>query len=108
MVIFFVLVVLLFSEFMGKIFKVTDFASYFKIFLFAIIFSIEAKLIGSVLTALFLHKYFMITEAIYAVTRAAILFALVQAGYGLNGLLIAEAIAFFLHLIFFLHFYHQF
>ncbi|UCE40735.1 MAG: oligosaccharide flippase family protein [Candidatus Aminicenantes bacterium] len=107
MVIFFVLVVLLSSEFLGKVFKVADFSSYFKIFLFAIIFSIEAKLIGAVLTALFLHKYFMITEAVYAVARAAVLFVLLQAGYGLNGLLIAEAIAFFLHLTFFLYFYNQ-
>jgi len=103
----FVIIAILSSQFLGKIFKISEFAWYFKIFLFAILFSLEANLLANVLTSLFLHKYFIISQAIYTFARAIILFYLLQAGQGLNGLLTTEAISFCLLLILYMSFYDR-
>ena len=102
----FVLFVILFSNQVGRFFKIEDWTGYFKIFSLGIIFSLESSLLSIALTSLFLHKYFVISNTLYVVLRAGILYFLLKLGFGLNGLIIGEAICYGILMIMFILFYN--
>ena len=77
----------------GSLLKIKPYLNYFLIFSFGIIFALEIRLLSLALTALFLHKYFVIAQIIYTLIRAAILYCLLESGWKLKGLLLSEAIA---------------
>lgn len=86
-------VILLLHGPVGRLLKLDDFLSYFSIFAFSIILALEAGLMTSVLHSLFLHKYSVIASTIYTVFRGVCVFALLQSGWGIRGVLIAELIS---------------
>ena len=53
-----VILVLIFSDKIERIFKLDNYFHYFQIFAIGIIFFLESQLIGLALTSTFLHKYF--------------------------------------------------
>jgi len=102
----FVLLVILFSNQLGKLFKISNWLGYFKIFSLGVIFSLESNLLSIVLTSLFLHKYFVISSSIYVVIRASILYFLLNLGFGLNGLLLGEVVCYGVLMIMFIFLYN--
>ncbi len=103
----FVLLVIIFSNKVGSLLKISNWLGYFKIFSLGIIFSLEANLLNIVLTSLFLHKYFVIYNSIYVFIRTIILFLLLKLGFGLNGLLLGEVICYGLLMIMFFFLYKR-
>ncbi len=102
----FVLFVIVFSNQVGRFFKIGDWSGYFKIFSLGIIFSLESSLLSTALTSLFLHKYFVISNTLYVVIRAALLYFLLKLGFGLNCLLIGEVVCYGILMIMFFCFYN--
>ncbi|GAH73374.1 unnamed protein product, partial [marine sediment metagenome] len=90
----FVLLAILFSSQVGRLFKIDNWLTYFKLFSLGIIFCVEGELLGIALTSLFLHKYFTISKIVYVYMRALVLYFLLKAGWGLNGLLLGEVAAY--------------
>lgn len=90
----FVLLVILFSDQVGRLFKIDNWFNYLKLFSLGIIFSLEAELLSIALTSLFLHKYFVISNILYVSMRAGVLYFLLKAGWGLKGLLLGEVAAY--------------
>ena len=91
-----ILILLMFSAPLGRLFRIMKALEYFGIFALAIIFYLESQLQGTILTSVFRHKWYAIAQVSYVVVRAGILFFLIGLGFGLNGLLVGEALAYFL------------
>ncbi len=89
-----IFIILLFSKQLGKLFKFEEALSYFMIFSIGIIFYLESELLRAVLTSIFHHKKYAISQIAYVLVRASILCYLLEKGKGLIGLLIAESFAF--------------
>jgi len=87
-------VVFLFSDEMGPLFKIEGYFFLFKIFSLGILFHLESQLIGVILTSIFLHKYFVISQMVYTLVRGGLLYILLASGWPLKGLIIGEVIAF--------------
>jgi O-antigen/teichoic acid export membrane protein len=98
-----ILIIILFADLSGQLFKIEGWLGYFQIFSLAILFFLEAELMGVVLTSLFLHKYYVISNIAYILIRAGLLYYLLSRGYALKGLLLGEVVmyAFFLILLVF-------
>ncbi|MGB8957938.1 MAG: oligosaccharide flippase family protein [Candidatus Aminicenantales bacterium] len=101
-----IIVLLMFSAPLGRLFRITKALEYLGLFALAIIFYLETQLQGTILTSVFRHKWYAIAQISYIVLRAAILFVLISLGFGLNGLLAGEAIAYFF-LFVVQHFYYR-
>lgn len=106
-----VVVIILFSGFIGRIIRVTGFFNYFTIFSVAIIFFLEVQLLSIALTSLFRYKEFVVSELIFTLFRGAFLYLLLRLGAGLIGLLVAEGLAyglqFFLQAVYYRQFSHS-
>ncbi len=102
-----ILCIFLFSTQIGRLLKIECFSDYFKVFFLGIIFFLEAGLLGATLTSLFLHKYFVISQVVYTLLRAGILYYLLECGWKLNGLFLGEVIAYGLLFILHLYFYNS-
>ena len=89
-----ILGILLFSKQAGRLLKIEGYLFYLKIFSLGIVFFIESQLLGLVLTSLFMHKYFVISQVAYTFLRAGMLYYLLASGWALNGLLVGEVAAF--------------
>jgi O-antigen/teichoic acid export membrane protein len=95
-----VLILLIFSAPLGRLFKISQSLEYLELFALAIIFYLETGLQGTILTSVFHHKWYAIAQVSYVVLRAGILFALLKNGFGLHGLLVGESAAYgFLYLV---------
>jgi len=89
-----IIVLLMFSAPLGRLFRITKALEYLGLFSLAIIFYLETQLQGTILTSVFRHKWYATAQIAYIVLRAGILFVLISLGFGLNGLLAGEAIAY--------------
>jgi len=103
----FILLVILFSGQLGRLFKIDNWPNYFKLFSLGIIFSLEGSLLAIALTSLFLHKYFVISNIVYVFTRAGVLYFLLKAGWGLEGLLLGEVAAYGILMMAFAYCYYS-
>lgn len=103
----FILLVILFSSQVGRLFKIDNWLNYFKLFSLGIIFSLEGSLLAIALTSLFLHKYFVISNIVYVFTRAGVLYFLLKAGRGLEGLLLGEVAAYGILIMMFVYCYYS-
>ncbi len=103
----FVLVLILFSSQAGKLLKVDSWLHYFGLFSLGIIFYLEGSLLSIVLTSLFLHKYFVISNTVYVFSRAWVLYLLLKAGWGLEGLLLGEVAAYGILMMMFAYCYYS-
>jgi O-antigen/teichoic acid export membrane protein len=103
----FILLVILFSSQVGRLLKIDNWLDYFKLFSLGIIFSLEGSLLAIALTSLFLHKYFVISNIVYVYLRACILYFLLKAGWGLEGLLLGEAVAYGILMVMFICCYYS-
>lgn len=88
-----VVFIMLFSSDVGRILKVENFSSYFAVFGIAIIAYLESGLLTTALNSIFLHKYSAIANLVYVFFRAGLAFFVLDAGYGVSGLLWVEAIS---------------
>ncbi len=86
--------VFVFSQEIGALLKISNFKNYFIIWFLSIIFYLQARLFGTVLTSLFLHRYFVFSEIIYALFRCLVIFWLLKTKLGLKGLLIGEVVSY--------------
>jgi O-antigen/teichoic acid export membrane protein len=103
--VFLILLIILFSDLSGRLFQIEGWLGYFQLFSFAILFFLEAELMGVVLTSLFLHKYYVISTIAYIVIRAGLLYYLLSRGLALKGLLMGEVAMYALFLILLIIFY---
>ena len=103
----FVLLVILFASQVGRLFRIGNWLNYFKLFSLGIIFSLEGSLLAIALTSLFLHKYFVISNVVYVFTRAGVLYFLLKAGCGLEGLLLGEVAAYGILMMMFVYCYYS-
>lgn len=103
----FVLLVILFASQVGRLFRIGNWLNYFKLFSLGIIFSLEGSLLAIALTSLFLHKYFVISNIVYVFTRAGVLYFLLKAGWGLEGLLLGEVAAYGILMVMFVYCYYS-
>ena len=87
-----VVVVLLLHDPVGRLLNLDTFLDYFSIFALGIIFSLEATLLTRVLNSLFLHKYSVIASTFHTLFRGALIFILLQQGWGIRGVLWAEVV----------------
>ena len=71
-----ILIILLFSNQLGKLFKFEEALSYFTIFSFGMVFYLESELLKAALTSIFQHKKYVISQIAYVLFRASILFFL--------------------------------
>lgn len=88
-----VCVILLFHGLIGRLFKIEGFLGYFSIFAWGIVLYLEAVLLANVLHSLFLHKYSVIASTIYTIFRGISVFVLLNFGWGIKGVLLAEVAA---------------
>ncbi|RJQ51018.1 MAG: hypothetical protein C4521_13070 [Actinobacteria bacterium] len=86
--------VILLSRVIGGLVRVEDFGDYFKLFAIAVVFFCEAQLLGVALSSLFMYKEFVLSQLLYTLGRAGLIFLLLGLGGGLTGLLAAEAAAY--------------
>jgi O-antigen/teichoic acid export membrane protein len=100
-----VVVIILFSDLSGRLFNIDNWLGYFQIFALAILFFLETELIGLVLTSLFLHKYYVISNLTYILMRAALLYYLLNRGWALRGLLWGEVVMYGIFLAILVFFY---
>jgi O-antigen/teichoic acid export membrane protein len=103
----FVLLVILFASQVGRLFKIDNWLNYFKLFSLGIIFSLEGSLLAIALTSLFLHKYFVISNIVYVFTRVGVLYFLLKAGWGIEGLLLGEVAAYGILMMMFAYCYYS-
>lgn len=89
-----IIILLGFSAPLGRLFRIAGALEYLKLFALAIIFYLETQLQGTVLTSVFRHRWYAIAQVSYIVLRAGILFVLIGLGFGLQGLLVGETIAY--------------
>lgn len=103
------LVVFLFSEKVGDLFKFEQAFRYLALFAAAIIFFLQTELLSTAFTSIFHHKLFVLAQISYVMFRAVLLVFLFNLGKGLEGLLIAESASFgfllFLQLLFYRKFF---
>jgi len=99
-------IILLFSDLSGRLFQIDDWMGYFQLFALAILFFLETDLISLALTSLFLHKYYVISNIVYILIRAALLYYLLNRGLKLKGLLLGEVVMFGIFLAMLIFFYH--
>lgn len=86
-------IILLLHEPIGRLLKLEDFIDYFSIFAFGVVLFLEVSLLTSVLHSLFLHKYSVIAGTIYTLFRGVCVFVLLNAGWGIQGVLWAEVVS---------------
>ena len=104
-----IVLILVFSEQAGKLFKIEGYLNYFRLFAIGILFALECELLGLTLTSLFLHKYFVIAQIGYTWFRAGILYLALRHGANLERLLWCEIICYgVLAGLQFLFYYRQF
>jgi O-antigen/teichoic acid export membrane protein len=103
-----ILVIIVFSDELGNLFRFQAAFKYFAIFSIAIIFYLEAGLLSLVLISVFNHKSYVISQIVYVLFRAGLVYYLLKIGKGLVGFLIAESISFGLLLILQLFYYRKF
>jgi O-antigen/teichoic acid export membrane protein len=102
---FFILLIILFSDLSGRLFHIEGWLGYFQLFALGILFFLETELIGVVLTSLFLHKYFVISNIAYIMLRAGLLYYLLNRGWALKGLLVGEVAMYALFLVLLIYYY---
>ncbi len=103
-----ILIMILFSNHIGRLFKFGDALHYLIIFAIAIIFSLQSDLLAITLTSVFHHRTYVTAQISYVIFRGVFLYYMLSKGKGLTGLLIVEAAAFvFLFVIQFV-FYQKF
>jgi len=100
-----ILLIILFSDLSGQLFQIEGWLGYFQLFSLAILFFLEAELMGVVLTSLFLHKYYVISNIAYILIRAGLLYYLLSRGWALKGLLLGEVIMYALFLVLLIFYY---
>jgi len=103
----FVLVLILFSSQTGRLLEIDNWLHYFRLFSLGIIFSLEGSLLSVALTSLFLHKYFVVSNTAYVFSRASILYLLLKAGWGLEGLILGEVAAYAILMMMFAYCYYS-
>lgn len=100
-----ILIIILFSNQLGSLFKFQGALQYITVFSIAIIFFLESRLLNITLTSVFRHKSYTIAQIVYVFFRAGVLYYLVKIGKGLTGILLAESLAFlFLFVLQFIYF----
>lgn len=99
-------VILLLHGPIGRLLKLEGFLSYFSIFAWGIVLSLEASLMTSVLHSLFLHKYSVIASTIYSASRGICILVLLQIGWGILGVLCAEVASWGIWIALLGFFYH--
>jgi O-antigen/teichoic acid export membrane protein len=82
------------SGHLGKLLKIENFGFYFQWFALGILFFLESQLLGVALVSIFLHRFFVLAQIGYSLIRAGIVVFLLESGYDLRGLLIAESLGF--------------
>jgi len=103
-----ILLLLFFSSEIGQFFKFSRAFQYLAVFSIGIVFYMQALLLKNVMVSMFLHKQFLISQLIYVIFRASILYILLALGKGLLGLLIGESIVYVLLYMLFQFFYLRF
>ena len=91
----------------GRLLRVEGWIKYFSVFGWGIIIYLEAALMTSVLHSLFLHKYSVIANTLYTIFRGICVFAFLQLGWTIQGVLWAEVTAWSLWLLLLLFFYYM-
>ncbi len=92
--------IILLSPSFSQLFQIADHMHLFMLFALGILFFLESQLLGLALASLFLHKYYAFAQIAYAVIRSLFVFVLLEAGYALKGLIIAEVVGFFVLMFF--------
>lgn len=103
-----VLIIIIFSRQIGNLLKFQQAMQYFAIFSIGIIFHLSSTLLSSTLISLFQHKLYLISQIIYVLFRAGLIYILLSMGKGLLGLLIAESAAYGLLFVIYFFFYRRF
>ena len=101
-----VAIVLFYEEPIGSLFKLDNLADYSILFAVGAVFFLESQLLTFVLGSVFLHKYMVISSTLYTVVRAGAVYAVLHYELGLKGLLLGEAVAWFLWCALLLGFYY--
>jgi len=103
-----ILVILLFSDQIGELFKFQEAFRYIAVFSIGIIFFLESGLLSTTITSCFHHKMYLIAQIVYVLFRASILYFLLSTGKGLVGLLVAESISYGILFLVQFFFYRRF
>lgn len=98
--------ILLLNDPIGRLFKIDNFLSYYSVFAWSIVLSLEATLLTKALHSLFLHKYSVIASTLQTVFRGTCVFVLLQMGWGIRGILWAEAVSWGMSTLLLLTFYY--
>ena len=89
----FLLLIIIFSKQLGQILNIGLIIHYLAIFSVAIVTNLLSGLLGIVLTSVFQHKNYSISQVSYFCIRALLIYYLLKTGKGLIGLLVAESVA---------------
>ncbi len=105
--IIFISIAFLFSDKLGLLLKIEDYSSYFILLIPGIIFYHQALLLGSALTSMFLHKYYVLAQVVYCTFRCGIIFYFLKIGLDLKGVILGEVIAYGMLFLFQAYFYSK-
>lgn len=103
----FIIILLIFGNFLNHLFKIDNFNEYIKFFLFGIILFLEVQVVEVTLSSLLHNKSIMISYLIATIFRAIITYFLLERNTGLKGLLLAETLFYALLLVIQLFFYYS-
>ena len=94
-----VIIAVLLANIIGGLFQIKGFFNYFAVFSIAIILYCEAQLLGTALTSLFLYREFIVSQVVYTLIRALVLYGLLRSGAGLAGVLAGEVFCYSFQLL---------
>jgi O-antigen/teichoic acid export membrane protein len=102
----FIVIIIVFSDLSGRLFKIDNWLAYFQLFSLAILFCLEAELLNAAMISLFQHKYFVISNTIYVLFRGGLLYYLLYQGKALKGLLLGEVAMYGVFMVLLIYFYN--
>ena len=105
---FAVVVVVLFSDKIGNLFKIDGWEKYFLIFSLVIVCKVEVELWAIVFNGLFLQKYAVLSNICWSICRISLLFIVALWGKGLVGILFVETVSWLLWLVMLAVFYYKY
>ncbi len=102
----FIIILLIFGNFLNHLFKIDNFNEYIKFFFIGIILFLEVQVVEVTLSSLWHNKSIMISYLITTIFRAIITYFFLEKNAGLKELLLAETLYYAFLLIIQLFFYY--